>query len=150
MKTIEAAAGKWPGILKHFGLADEYLQNRHGACPLCGGKDRYRFDDKDGTGSYFCSGCGAGYGMDLLTKYTNKDFKDAANEVDQIVGNIHAEAIRNQKNTERTKNLCKYLIAAKDSPQVMAYLKSRKLPCSSGLMALKSTSYYEDAKHIAD
>ena len=25
---------------------------------MCGGKDRYRFDDQDGTGSWFCNRCG--------------------------------------------------------------------------------------------
>ena len=25
---------------------------KHGPCPMCGSSDRYRFDDKGGSGSY--------------------------------------------------------------------------------------------------
>ena len=49
--TMTRARGRWREILPRFGIAGRFLQNRHGPCPLCGGKDRYRFDDRDGSGS---------------------------------------------------------------------------------------------------
>lgn len=62
-----AARGQWFGILPNFGVASEYLRRQHGPCPACGGKDRFRFDDKDGHGTYFCNQqCGAGDGFQLL------------------------------------------------------------------------------------
>ena len=49
--AITAARGRWPEILAALaGLSGEQLSNRHQPCPLCGGTDRYRFDDKDGSG----------------------------------------------------------------------------------------------------
>src|SRR5690554_5454604 len=64
--TRELALGKWPGILSRLGVDESFLLNRHGPCPNCGGKDRYRFSDQEGTGSYYCSQCGPGDGFDLL------------------------------------------------------------------------------------
>ncbi len=55
MSTIERARGRWSEILPRLGIDARFLRNRHGPCPLCGGKDRFRFDDRDGSGSYFCN-----------------------------------------------------------------------------------------------
>ena len=74
----EYAKGKWQAILPEFGIDRKYLNNRHGPCPLCGGKDRWRFDDRDGLGTYFCSNCGAGDGFTLLSKKTKMPFADIA------------------------------------------------------------------------
>lgn len=46
---------------------------KHQPCPLCGGTDRFRCDDKDGTGSWICNQCGAGTGYTLVRDYTKKD-----------------------------------------------------------------------------
>ena len=54
-RTVERARGRWREVLMHFGIDEKYLHNRHGPCPLCGGKDRFRFDDRHGSGSYFCN-----------------------------------------------------------------------------------------------
>lgn len=78
----EAARGQWPYILSVLGGVDaNFLRNKHGPCPLCGGRDRYRFDDKDGSGSYLCSQCGAGYGFHLFERFTGMGFKDAVNAI---------------------------------------------------------------------
>lgn len=90
-RTIEAARGKWRGIIMSFGMDRSFLTGKHGPCPLCGGSDRFRFDDKEGRGTYFCSGCGAGTGMDLVTKFAGLDFKAAADQIDTLVGNIRPE-----------------------------------------------------------
>lgn len=88
MKTLEAARGKWRGVLLALGVEEKYLRNRHGPCPLCGGNDRYRWDNKDGVGSYICNACGAGTGMQLLQKIHGWDFATAAREVDKVIGNL--------------------------------------------------------------
>ncbi len=64
-----AAQGRWPEILTHLGIDGTCLKNRHGPCPGCGGKDRFRFDDLDGRGTWICGGGGqeqAGDGFQLL------------------------------------------------------------------------------------
>ena len=47
----DRARGRWPGILTALGVPAKALRNRHGPCPVCGGKDRFRFDDKGGAGN---------------------------------------------------------------------------------------------------
>src|SRR5690348_13963485 len=57
--TVDRARGRWREILPCLGVETRYLTNKHGPCPLCGGKDRFRFDDKNGDGTYYCNQCGA-------------------------------------------------------------------------------------------
>lgn len=76
-EALEAAVGRWPAILRSAGLGDEFLRNRHGPCPVCGGKDRYRFDDREGRGTWFCNRCGAGDGASLLMRIRGTDFRGA-------------------------------------------------------------------------
>ena len=93
-RITDLANGHWPSILGALaGLAGDQLTDKHQPCPLCGGKDRYRFDDQDGTGSWFCNKCGgasetggAGNGMDLLLRRTNWSFKEAAQRIEQHLG----------------------------------------------------------------
>jgi hypothetical protein len=84
--TIESARGRWREILPQLGIESRFLTNKHGPCPLCGGKDRYRFDDKGGEGSYYCAQCGPGNGLILVRKKRGWDFKTAVDEIDKIIG----------------------------------------------------------------
>lgn len=92
-RTAGAAAGRWPGILQSLGVETCYLCDKHGPCPVCAGKDRYRFDDKEGRGTWFCSHCGSGDGFGLLQRIFGWNFSRAAMEVDRIVGTVAAGAI---------------------------------------------------------
>lgn len=47
--------------------------NHHQPCPMCGGSDRFRCDDKRGEGTWICNQCGAGNGFMLVQKYTGSD-----------------------------------------------------------------------------
>lgn len=86
--TAQAAKGKWKGILLTLGIPAEVLVCKHGPCPLCGGKDRFRWDNKDGAGTYICNSCGAGDGMKLAIGFTAKPFAEVAKEIDAMLGNI--------------------------------------------------------------
>ncbi len=44
----------WLSVL-HYAGATAYLSGRHGPCPFCGGKDRFRFNLKRGT--WWCNHC---------------------------------------------------------------------------------------------
>jgi len=99
----EIAQGKWPGILNALGLEDKFLRNQHGPCPLCGGKDRYRFDDKDGKGTYYCS-CGAGDGVKLVMLFKNLDFKNAAMQIEQAAGFVKSSRYETKKSDEYLKS----------------------------------------------
>ena len=82
----DRARGRWPGILSAIGVPPKALRNRHGPCPVCGGKDRFRFDDKGGTGSFYCSQCGPGDGIELVKRLRHVDFRDAATLIEEHLG----------------------------------------------------------------
>lgn len=78
------ANGQWQNILSNLGA--EVPLNTHTACPHCGGKDRFRFDDKDGNGTFICSQCGSGDGLDLVQRVLGGSVTEAAYEVAGIIG----------------------------------------------------------------
>lgn len=90
-KTCDAARGKWKGILLQLGMDAKHLTGKHGPCPMCGGDDRFRFDNKDGAGTYICNQCGAGTGIDLVKAWKGWDFKAAAQAVDEVLGNVPSD-----------------------------------------------------------
>jgi putative DNA primase/helicase len=87
-RTADEAVGRWPGILQRLGIDPAYLSKKHGPCPICAGKDRYRFDDKAGRGTWICSHCGSGDGFQLLQRVVGWSFGEAAKQVDRIVGTV--------------------------------------------------------------
>ena len=90
MSVADLALHRWPGILGHFSIDQSFLVNRHGPCPVCGGRDRFRFDDKEGRGTWFCSHCGSGDGFKLLELLKGWSFREAAKEIEAVVGIIPA------------------------------------------------------------
>lgn len=94
----QQAQGKWPSILAAAGVEKAYLVNRHGPCPICrDGKDRFRFDDKDGRGTWFCSQCSGGRGGDgfaLAQLVNNWSFRQTKEEIQRLVGTAKVAPIR--------------------------------------------------------
>jgi putative DNA primase/helicase len=95
VSTKERARGHWRFILPKLGIASRYLSGRNCPCPLCGGRDRFRYLDRrgcNGDGMWVCNQCTPHPrpAIDLVMKFTDKPFKDAAREVDVILngGNI--------------------------------------------------------------
>ncbi len=86
VKLRDKARGRWCGILVDLGIPAALLAGKHGPCPLCGGKDRFRFDDKEGNGTWICSQCGAGDGVQLVMKKHGIDFKTAAGLIEPLIG----------------------------------------------------------------
>lgn len=103
MKTLDAAKGKWRGILLQLGIDRIHLTGNHAPCPLCGGEDRFRFDNKHGNGSSICNQCGANTGMQLLQKVNGWDFRTAAAEVDKVLGNVQADAVKPAMDDEKRR-----------------------------------------------
>jgi putative DNA primase/helicase len=117
-----------------------------GPCPLCGGKTRFRWDNKDGTGSYYCNKCGPGYGLHLAMAITGKDFKTVVSEIDRMDGLTQEEVkpqvdprIRLRKIAENCKQ---------DDGVIAAYLASRgiRLPVPAALKIHKNMKYFDDVK----
>lgn len=84
-----AVLGRWPQALADLGIDAEYLRNRHGPCPGCGGKDRFRFDDRDGRGSFVCGQGGdtlTGDGFALVMHVERCDFRAAVQRIGDVFG----------------------------------------------------------------
>lgn len=97
----EVACGKWKGILANFGLDEKQLSGRHTKCPVCGGNDRFRLDDKDGRGTFYCNNCGAGDGVELVKLIRGCEFKQAALEIEKLAGFVRHEEHRPAKSDEQ-------------------------------------------------
>ena len=94
MTIAELTNGRWPDLLMQLaGLTPDQLTDTHQPCPLCGGEDRYRFDDLNGTGSWYCNQCGGkdhtgggGSGMDMLMRRTGLTYPEACKRIEQHLG----------------------------------------------------------------
>lgn len=73
----DLARGRWRAILTSSGVHEDYLTGKHGPCPMCGGKDRFRWTDHKAGGGYICNQCGAGSGVDLIMAVNKLDFPAA-------------------------------------------------------------------------
>lgn len=100
-KTIDVARGKWVGILKTMGVDARTLKGVHCPCPFCGGRDRFRFDNKDGNGTYICNQCGSGDGIGFVMSLRGLDYGAACSEVDAIVGNKKLNIVANASDAPR-------------------------------------------------
>lgn len=82
----DRACGKWAAMLPQLGIDSRFLNRKHGPCPLCGGKDRWRFIDEGGRGNWWCNHCGHGSGVDLVMKVNGLDFITAKKRVEELLG----------------------------------------------------------------
>ncbi|MFM4898721.1 primase-helicase zinc-binding domain-containing protein [Aeromonas caviae] len=147
-----AAVGQWPGLLASLGIVVP-PRKKHGPCPACGGKDRFRLDDKGGRGTWICSQCGAGDGLDLIRRVTGKLPKDAAELVAGVLGLSHvaisdadreqlqqqqraqADAEQQQQQIKRQKAARRAADILRDcKPGQSPYLAHKHLSWPSGLL----------------
>lgn len=101
--ATDLARNHWRFILTQLGVPEDALTGKHGPCPACGGEDRFRFDNRNGEGSHYCSGCGAGSGYQLLMKMHGWDFKHALSEVQRLVGENPPEEPKPRQMSDRRK-----------------------------------------------
>lgn len=159
-----ALAGRWPSVLVALGIDGARLVNRHGPCPACGGRDRFRFDDRRGRGDFFCNGCGPGDGFALLQRVHGWSFRETAKRVEEAAGldwvipnptrsteQPIAEAAPASP-THRVRALRRECSRIEDSGPVSAYLASRgllPLPADCTLRAHAGVDYWHEKQRIA-
>jgi putative DNA primase/helicase len=152
LDTVERARNRWREILPQLGIETRFLLSRHGPCALCGGKDRFRFDDRDGSGSYYCNQCGPGCGILLLRKLRGWDHKTACSEVDKIIGNAElAPAPKCKPNAASKLTAIRRLLNEAGHPDVVAtYLRRRGLAVTSAVLKghWRCPYYDEDGKFV--
>lgn len=138
------ANGYWSSILERLAIP---TNRSEGACPACGGKTRYRFDDKDGRGTYYCSHCGAGTGLDLVMKVNQCGAREAAELVAEAMALPMSEPkpAREKPQTDIAGKVSGML--AKTASGQSAYLTAKGLqypfplmPDGSLLLVLKSAA----------
>ncbi|WBL64701.1 DUF7146 domain-containing protein [Thauera sp. WB-2] len=100
LNVRQIAQGRWRSILSALGMDERALSGKHCACPVCGGKDRFRFDDKEGRGTYYCPSCKPGDGVQLAMAFTGLSFRDVAAEIERIAGTVRPTATRSERTDE--------------------------------------------------
>ena len=157
MSVREIANGKWPGILKQLGLDGKYLRNQHGPCPICGGKDRWRFDDKQGSGSFYCSSCGAGDGVTLVMLFKNLDFKNAAMQIEAAAGFVKSSTYEAKATDEQKRKALNAVWAGarrvEHGDPVCGYLEGRGIRMTYISPALRfhpALKYYRESEAQVD
>ena len=124
----ERYKGCWPSIHNNIGIDSHFLNGKHQQCPMCGGRNRFRYDNKDGSGNYFCNQCGHGQGIDLVMRFLNINFNDAVNEIRYIRGDIRMEVVKVSDETEKNKARIHKIhaglkIITPDSPAALYFAK---------------------------
>ena len=85
--VMQAANGQWGHVLSSLGIQMP-KKDKHGPCPMCGGKDRFRFDDLEGRGTWICNQCDpkAGDGLQLVINVLGVSPTKAAKQVAGVFG----------------------------------------------------------------
>lgn len=146
--VIARAAGRWPGILRALGIEEAALSGKHGPCPMCGGTDRFRFDDKEGRGTYYCSGCGAGDGFALAMGITGKGFNEILEEVNQLAGGIPAGEVKPAQDVEAIRRSIKRIVSGsrpiKPGDEASSYLLQRGIQLLPNVRCHPALAYYNE------
>jgi putative DNA primase/helicase len=154
VRTLDRAHGRWREILPRFGVDSRFLRNKHGPCPICGGRDRFRFDDRHGQGNYYCNGCGAGTGFTMLKKLTGQTNAEILKAIDEIIGTDCPAAVpRKLDDGDRRKvaALQRLVSARSDDAVVNAYLRSRGITATSPVfIGFRALPYYDGRKHVGN
>lgn len=156
-KTADAARGRWPSILTSVGFPAEALVNKHGPCPLgCGGKKSFRFDNKEGRGTWICSHCGAGEGVELVKQFLGLDAREALKRVDELLPQAIVAPAPKPKDFEREKRRIKEIWRGSrpfyTNDAVGQYLKRRLgyVPEGLGLRCHPGLDYYEGTEKVGN
>lgn len=145
--TIERARGRWPEILTKLGVEARFLSKRKKPCPVCGGHDRFRFDDRE-EGWYFCNACGPGPGQMLLRKLHGWTHATVCAEIDKIIGKDEPpprSAPRRDAGNAKAAAINRLLAGATDQDVVDACLQERGITAESPvLIGHRACQYFDD------
>lgn len=148
-KAAEISTGRWPSILSALGVDESFLKNRHGPCPICGGRDRFRFDDKQGRGTWYCNQCGGGDGFRMLELVNGWSFRESAIRVEQIAGSFSLDVPKTESDEAQKMAAIKRIWnetepASKGDP-VWVYLNRR-----AGIEIVPACVRFHPALHYTD
>ncbi len=76
-RALDTFFGVWRETLESYGI-ELGIKGKGCPCPICGGTDRFTFDDKRGQGNWLCRRCGAGGGLLLLSRWLGRTTHETA------------------------------------------------------------------------
>lgn len=141
----QQTAGRWHGILTGIGIDASFLRAKQGPCPMCGGNDRFRYDDKDGRGTWYCNHCGAGDGFALVMKIKGCDFKSAKALIEPLAGVVKMQTRKSGKqgDARRIESIRAGCVRASQGDDVARYLFGRGLEVPPGIGFNRGVTFYD-------
>lgn len=128
--------GNWQAaIMSIVNVPRQSFSSKHGACPSCGGSDRYRFDDNidyKGDGGAYCNQCGAGSGLTWLMKLSGMTFPESMEALGSFLNMTPIEKLELiRKEMPKLNNSSNYLTAEEVSV-IMGKCKNGVIKGKSG------------------
>lgn len=124
LNSEDVARGKWYEILKDAGLHEDLLDGKQRSCPMCGGDTRFRFDNKEERGTWYCNHCGAGDGYKLYMFITGLNFNAAVKKIAKDYGALEARKQEERKNNRDLLNKL-WMGATSETGAIVSYLNAR-------------------------
>lgn len=139
----DRARNRWRAILPLMGIDSKFLSRKNGPCPMCGGKTKFRFTDKDGDGLWICNDCGGGAGPDLVMKFRGVKFREAARMIEEVIGRAQKDEPIQEKSKAELRAAMATVWASgrqisRDGP-VDRYLSGRGIKIAS-IMGMREAS----------
>ncbi|MGZ3775310.1 MAG: DUF7146 domain-containing protein [Bdellovibrio sp.] len=164
-KLLTRSRGNWFNILTSAGISPAFLTGKNGPCPQCGGKDRFRWDNKNGDGSGFCHQCNfKGNGLALLSKWSGLEGRHEFPKLlcklndlcsnGNVSANEHSVATKKQKDLTRIAHAIfeesKPLVINTESPACQ-YFRRRGLKVPLNVTSIRyhrSLTYFENGTAV--
>jgi putative DNA primase/helicase len=85
--NLQLSPGQWHSLFLEYGINEKSLTGNAAPCPICGGTDRFTFDNKRGRGDWVCRKCNngspaAGDGLQLICRAAGVSFRELANKLE--------------------------------------------------------------------
>ncbi|MDR5826020.1 primase-helicase zinc-binding domain-containing protein [Caballeronia sp. LZ043] len=86
VKDIKLSPEQWVALLQKYGIPATSLTGKGTPCPICGGHDRFTYDNNRGRGDWVCRKCNdgdrkAGDGLELICKAARIPFLELMKEL---------------------------------------------------------------------
>jgi putative DNA primase/helicase len=87
LREFKLSPEQWISLLVSYGVPADRLSGNACACPVCGGNDRFTYDNKRGRGDWVCRHCNhgdvmAGDGLQLVTRVNRIGLYRLMREID--------------------------------------------------------------------
>ncbi|HIO43543.1 MAG TPA: hypothetical protein EYN33_05955 [Gammaproteobacteria bacterium] len=143
MSLASAANGKWTDILTRLGVDIKFLSGKQCPCPMCGGKDRFKYDNQN-RGTYFCRGCGSGNGWNLLRNLYGWDYDRTIKEVSNIVGDCRIMRTKKKNPKFALKKVAYASEKINRNSDLVQYLNNRGISVIPDMLREASLYYFEE------